>query len=85
MLTSDMSERTSGRIELRNTKLKTGQDLLYYLYNRQLRDGSDMAGLLALADQYDLQELKTWCAQELATTVTKASGLVGALTSSTAL
>jgi hypothetical protein len=34
MLTAGMSEQISGRIELKHLKLKTGQDLLYYLYNR---------------------------------------------------
>jgi BTB/POZ domain len=72
MLTADMRERTSGRIELRNTKLHTGQDLLFYLYNGQIREESDLVGLLGLADQYDIQELKIWCAKQLAATVTKA-------------
>jgi hypothetical protein len=53
-----MRERTSGRIELKNLKLKTGQDLLYYLYNQQLKEESDLVGLLAAAEQYDMPELK---------------------------
>jgi BTB/POZ domain len=73
MLTADMKERASAQIELKQVKLKTGQDLLFYLYNRQLREGSDLVGLLGLADQYDLQELKIWCAQQLAASVNKAN------------
>jgi hypothetical protein len=53
-----MRERTSGRLELKNLKLKTGQDLLYYLYNQQLKEESDLVGLLAAAEQYDMPELK---------------------------
>jgi hypothetical protein len=71
MLTADMRERTSGRIELKNTRLNTGHDLLYYIYNRRLRDGSDLVRLLALADQYELQELKAGCVKQLTTTITK--------------
>jgi hypothetical protein len=56
MLTADMKERSSGVIQLKQVKLKTGQDLLYYLYNRQLREGADAVGLLAVADQYDIQD-----------------------------
>jgi hypothetical protein len=73
MLTADMKERASGRIDLNHMKRKTGLDLLYYLYNQELRDGSDLAGLLGVADQYDLPELKTWCGKRLAATVTKAN------------
>jgi hypothetical protein len=37
ILTAD----TSGRIEMKKTSLKTGQDLVHYIYNRQLRNGSE--------------------------------------------
>jgi BTB/POZ domain len=37
MLTAGMKEQASGRIELQNMKLKTGRDLLYYLYNQRLK------------------------------------------------
>jgi cbb3-type cytochrome oxidase cytochrome c subunit len=73
MLTADMRERASGRIRLKDMKLKTGKDLLFYLYNRKLRDEADVMGLLAFANQYDMQELKIWCGKRLAPTVTKAN------------
>jgi BTB/POZ domain len=47
-------------------KLQTGLDLLFYLYNRRLREGADLRGLLVAADKYDLRELKLWCARALA-------------------
>ena len=46
MLTADMQERHSSPIELKNLKLKTGQDLLHYMYNGWLKKGSDVVGLL---------------------------------------
>jgi hypothetical protein len=55
MLSADMKECASGVIDLKHIKLKTGKDLIYYLYNRQLREGADVLGLLGLADQYDMQ------------------------------
>jgi BTB/POZ domain len=55
MLKAGMKEQASGRIELKSMKLKTGRDLLYYLYNRQLREDANVVGLLGLADQYDMQ------------------------------
>jgi BTB/POZ domain len=72
MLTTNMKERATGQIELNHIKLKTGQDLLFYLYNHQLREDADCMGLLEVAEQYDMQELKTWCAKLLAASVTKA-------------
>jgi BTB/POZ domain len=54
-------------------KLKTGQDLLVYLYNRRLHEGSDLRGLLAAADKYDIRELKIWCATALAASVSTAN------------
>jgi hypothetical protein len=47
MLTADMKERSSSCIELKYMKLTTGKDLLFYLYNRQLREDADAMGLLA--------------------------------------
>jgi CMP-N-acetylneuraminic acid synthetase len=44
-----MREQTSRRIELKNMKLKTGKDLLYYLYNHQMKADSGLVGLLAAA------------------------------------
>jgi BTB/POZ domain len=66
MLTAGMKEQASGRIELKNMKLKTGQDLLYYLYNQRMKPDSDLTGLLAAADQYDMPELKAECGEALA-------------------
>jgi BTB/POZ domain len=71
MLTTNMQERANGRISLKNNNVKTGQDLLFYLYNHQLRKDADFMGLLEIAEQYDMQELKAWCANLLAASVTK--------------
>jgi aconitase B len=71
ILTAD----TSGRIEMKKTSLKTGQDLVHYIYNRQLRNGSDLVGLLALAAHYNLEELRAECAQKLAATINKVSSV----------
>ena len=67
-----MKERNSGRIVLKNVNLATGRALLYYLYNGRMREEqrSDLLGLLALADQYDMAELKTLCAERLADRLT---------------
>ena len=71
LLAADMKERNSGRIELKQIKLATGRELLYYLYNGLLKEeGSDLLGLLALADQYDMAELKHLCAEGLAARLT---------------
>jgi hypothetical protein len=72
MLSVGMKEQATGQIELKNMKLKTGQDLLYYLYNQRLKEDSDLVGLLAAADQYDLPELKAMCGKSLAATLTRA-------------
>ena len=67
-----MKEWNSGRIELKNVNLATGRALLYYLYNGRMREEqrSDLLGLLALADQYDMAELKTLCAERRADRLT---------------
>ena len=36
LLAADMKERKSSRIELKNVKLATGRELLYYLYNGRM-------------------------------------------------
>jgi hypothetical protein len=72
MLTASMKEKASRRIELTNIKLQTGKDLLYYLYNQRMKQDSDVMGLLAVADQYDLPDLKTLCGEALAASVTRA-------------
>jgi hypothetical protein len=50
MLTANMREKATGRIEMKNMTLKTGQDLLYYLYNNQLPEDADLQDLLPVAD-----------------------------------
>ena len=73
LLAAGMKERKSSRIELKNVKLATGRKLLYYLYNGRMKEGqeeSDLLGLIALADQYDMAELKTLCAERLADRLT---------------
>jgi hypothetical protein len=73
MLTADMAEKASGRIELKHMKRATGEDMLHYLYNRQLplkpSDTDRLRALLEAADQYDLPELGAWCAAGLAASV----------------
>jgi hypothetical protein len=71
MLTADMREKATGRIELKNMTLKTGQGLLYYLYNNQLKEDTNLMELLAVAAQYELPRLKALCAESLAASVTK--------------
>ena len=74
LLTADMKEWNSGRIELKHISLATGRDLLYVLYKGRMKEGqeeSDLMGLLALADQYDMAGLKSLCAVGLAARVTE--------------
>ena len=74
LLAADMKERKSSRIELKNVKLATGRELLYYLYNGRMKEGqeeTDLLGLIALADQYDMAGLKSLCAAGLAARVTE--------------
>jgi hypothetical protein len=35
--------------------MKTGRDLLFFLYNGRMKPDSDLVGLLSLADKYDIQ------------------------------
>lgn len=69
MLSADMLERKTGRIELLDVELKTGSDLLFYLYNGRMKPESDVMGLVALADKYDFQDLKKRCEKSLIATV----------------
>lgn len=71
MLSTNMKERLSGRIELLDMKLKTGQDLLSYLYNSKLEPGMDLKELLVVADRYDLAELLDTCAVSLTAELSK--------------
>ena len=71
MLTANMREKATSRIELKNMTLKTGKDLLYYLYNNQLPEDADLKDLLPVADQYELPALKAICADGLVVNVTK--------------
>jgi hypothetical protein len=40
-----------------------------------MREDADLVGLLAAADQFDVQELKAICGEALAARVTRANGL----------
>ena len=74
LLAAGMKERKSSRIELKNVKLATGRKLLYYLYNGRMKEGqeeSDLLGLIALADQYDMAGLKSLYTAGLAARVTE--------------
>jgi BTB/POZ domain len=70
MLTTKMREQATGRIELKNITLKTGQDLLYYLYNNRLPDDANLMDLLPVADQYELTRLEAMCVDGLDANVT---------------
>jgi hypothetical protein len=59
MLVNDVLERKTGRIELLDVEVKTGKDLLFFMYSGKLKEGSDLPGLLVLADKYDIQV--NWC------------------------
>ena len=74
LLAADMKERKSSRIELKNVKLATRRKLLYYLYNGRMKERqeeSDLLGLIALADQYDMAGLKSLYTAGLAARVTE--------------
>jgi hypothetical protein len=51
MLAADMREGNTGRIEMKDVRLETGRNLLFFLYNGWLDEGADFMGLLPLADQ----------------------------------
>jgi hypothetical protein len=57
MLTANMRERNTGRIELPDMNLKTGRGLIFFLYNGRLEEeeDTDLRELLAVADKYDIQ------------------------------
>jgi hypothetical protein len=59
MLVNDVLERQTGRIELLDVEVRTGKDLLFFMYSGKLKEGSDLPGLLVLADKYDIQV--NWC------------------------
>ncbi len=52
---NDVLERKTGRIELLDVEVKTGKDLLFFMYSGKMKEGSDLPGLLVLADKYDIQ------------------------------
>ncbi len=52
---NDVLERQTGRIELLDVEVKTGKDLLFFMYSGKMKEGSDLPGLLVLADKYDIQ------------------------------
>ncbi len=55
MLKTNMVESRWGRIVLPDVEMKTGRDLLFFLYNGKMKPDSDLVGLLSLADKYDIQ------------------------------
>jgi hypothetical protein len=57
MLSNDMLERKTGRIEIPDVKLKTLQDFVRFLYDDRMEPDADNVGLLALADKYSIQVL----------------------------
>jgi hypothetical protein len=42
---------------MKDVRLETGRNLLFFLYNGWLEEGVDLMGLLNLADKYDIQVL----------------------------
>jgi hypothetical protein len=40
---------------MKDVKLETGRNLLFFLYNGWLEEGADLMELLPLADKYDIQ------------------------------
>jgi hypothetical protein len=42
---------------MKDVRLETGRNLLFFLYNGWLEEGADLMGLLNLADKYDIQVL----------------------------
>ena len=69
MLSSNMKERQTGRIDLTDWSLKTGQDLLSFLYSGRVKPDADLTKLLVVADRYDFQELKEMTSEALKTKI----------------
>lgn len=69
MLTAEMRERHSGRIEITDMSAATGKELLFYMYTDRLRPGADLRKLLAAADKYGISELKNICGEALCGTI----------------
>jgi hypothetical protein len=55
LLTTNMLESQTGRIELPDVAAKTGRDLVFFIYNNRIPPDADHTGLLVLADKYDIQ------------------------------
>jgi hypothetical protein len=55
IMVNDVLERQTGRIELLDVEVKTGKDLLFFMYSGKMKEGSDLPGLLVLADKYGIE------------------------------
>ena len=73
MLSADMLERRSGRIQVADMSVAAGKDLLYYLYTGSVRPVADLRELLAAADKYGIAELKEHCVDSLGATMSDAT------------
>lgn len=72
MFENDMKEKKENKIEICDMKHETVQKMLYYMYAGEFdHDIEDSAGdLLAAAEKYEIDELKTTCGKVLSKSVT---------------
>ncbi|XP_023324804.1 speckle-type POZ protein B-like [Eurytemora carolleeae] len=69
MFQNDMEEATSGKVEIKNLSSDVVEDLLFFIYTGNtpnLAKGADK--LLAAADMYQLDHLKSMCEEKLINT-----------------
>jgi len=66
MLESNMKEKESGRVEIKDMNLEVFEDMLRYIYTSEAPNiDKHPEKLFAVADQYELQELKELCEVKL--------------------
>ena len=68
MFSSGMSESVSNKVRVRDTTPEDFTKLLQFIYSGTLPnyDTTDLTALIALADKYAIEELKTLCEQSFA-------------------
>lgn len=66
MLTNDMKEKQTNHIEIKDMSKQVFTEMIRYIYTGQPQNLNTLsAELLAAADKYDLQDLKTMCEKDL--------------------
>jgi len=70
MLESDMKEKKTGRIEIKNMSSEVVGDMLKYIYSGDAPNiDSHTKELFAAADQYQLEKLKEMCEEKLCSSI----------------